>query len=89
MTMQGGMAETKQPLNAQIIHAGDGPQDAVPLGHEIYMSRDISNACRILTPAGDVLVNTLQHNNRENFSEVRWLEGQVSTLREALSQVPA
>jgi alkyl sulfatase BDS1-like metallo-beta-lactamase superfamily hydrolase len=62
------MAETKQPLNAQIIHAGDGPQDAVPLGHEIYMSRDISNAYRVLTPEGDVLVNTgIAFHAEENF----------------------
>jgi alkyl sulfatase BDS1-like metallo-beta-lactamase superfamily hydrolase len=52
------MAEPAQPLNAQIIHAGDGPQDAVPLGHGIYMSRDISNAYRVVTPAGDVIINT-------------------------------
>jgi alkyl sulfatase BDS1-like metallo-beta-lactamase superfamily hydrolase len=62
------MAEIQQPLNAQIIHAGDGKQDAVPLGHEIYMSRDISNAYRVLTPEGDVLVNTgIVFNAEENF----------------------
>lgn len=62
------MGETKQPLNADIIHAGDGKQDAVPLGHEIYMSRDISNAYRVLTPEGDVLVNTgIVFNAEENF----------------------
>jgi len=62
------MAETTQPLNAQIIHAGDGKQDAVPLGHEIYMSRDISNAYRVLTPEGDVLVNTgIVFHAEENF----------------------
>jgi alkyl sulfatase BDS1-like metallo-beta-lactamase superfamily hydrolase len=62
------MAGTTQPLNAQIIHAGDGKQDAVPLGHEIYMSRDISNAYRVLTPEGDVLVNTgIVFHAEENF----------------------
>jgi alkyl sulfatase BDS1-like metallo-beta-lactamase superfamily hydrolase len=52
------MAQTTEPLNAGIIHAGDGRQEAVPLAHGIYMSRDISNAYRVLTPEGDVLVNT-------------------------------
>ena len=62
------MARTKQPLNAQMIHAGDGTQDAIPLGHEIYMSRDISNAYRVLTPEGDVLVNTgIVFHAEENF----------------------
>jgi hypothetical protein len=57
-----------QPQNAQIIRAGEGKQDAVPLGHEIYLSRDISNAYRVLTPAGDVLVNTgIVFNAEENF----------------------
>jgi alkyl sulfatase BDS1-like metallo-beta-lactamase superfamily hydrolase len=62
------MIETKQPLNAQIIHAGDGSQEAVPLGHDIYMSRDISNAYRVVTPEGDVLVNTgIVFHGDENF----------------------
>ena len=52
------MAEKSDPLNARIIQAGDGRQDAVPLAHGIHMSRDISNAYRILTAEGDVLVNT-------------------------------
>ena len=58
----------RQPQNAQIIRAGEGKQDAVPLGHEIYLSRDISNAYRVLTPAGDVIVNTgIVFNAEENF----------------------
>ena len=62
------MTTPKQPLNAQIIHAGDGTQDAVPLGHDIYMSRDISNAYRVVTPEGDVLVNTgIVFHGEENF----------------------
>ena len=52
------MTQQTQPLNALIIHAGDGLQDAVPLGHGVFMSRDISNAYRIVTDEGDVLVNT-------------------------------
>ena len=58
----------RQPQNAEIIRAGKGRQDAVPLGHEIYLSRDISNAYRILTTAGDVIVNTgIVFNAEENF----------------------
>jgi alkyl sulfatase BDS1-like metallo-beta-lactamase superfamily hydrolase len=58
----------RQPQNAQIIRAGEGKQDAVALGHEIYLSRDISNAYRVLTPAGDVIVNTgIVFNAEENF----------------------
>jgi alkyl sulfatase BDS1-like metallo-beta-lactamase superfamily hydrolase len=61
------MAEQKQPENALIINAGAGQQDAVPLGHDIYMSRDVSNLYRVLTPAGDVLVNTgISYNAAEN-----------------------
>ncbi len=47
-----------QPLNASIIHAGATPQEAVDLGDGIFMSRDISNAYRVLTSEGDVLINT-------------------------------
>lgn len=52
------MAEVQQPLNALLMRAGEGKQDAVDLGDGIFMSRDISNAYRIVTTAGDVLVNT-------------------------------
>lgn len=47
-----------EPLNAQIINEGAGRQDAVDLGHGIFMSRDVSNIYRVLTPEGDVLINT-------------------------------
>jgi alkyl sulfatase BDS1-like metallo-beta-lactamase superfamily hydrolase len=47
-----------QPLNALIVHEGDGTQDAVPLGQGIYMSRGISNAYLVTTPEGDVQINT-------------------------------
>jgi len=52
------MAEQSQPLNATVIHAGAGPQEAVDLGDGIFMSRDISNAYRVVTSEGDVLINT-------------------------------
>ena len=62
------MADTNQPLNAQMIHAGDRPQDAAPLGDGIFMSRDISNAYRVVTPAGDVMINTgMVWNAEENL----------------------
>lgn len=62
------MADQSQPLNAQIIHAGEGAQDAVDLGHGIWMSRDISNAYRVVTPEGDVIVNTgIVFHEDENF----------------------
>jgi alkyl sulfatase BDS1-like metallo-beta-lactamase superfamily hydrolase len=62
------MAEPSIPLNAQIIHAGDGAQDAVDLGGGIWMSRDISNAYRVITPEGDVIVNTgIVFHEDENF----------------------
>lgn len=49
---------TTQPLNAQIVNAGGGRQEAVDLGNGIFMSRDVSNLYRVTTPDGDVLVNT-------------------------------
>jgi alkyl sulfatase BDS1-like metallo-beta-lactamase superfamily hydrolase len=62
------VTELKQPLNAQLVRAGDGAQEAVPLGHDIFMSRDISNAYRVVTSAGDVLVNTgIVFHGDENF----------------------
>src|SRR5271165_3595937 len=57
-----------QPLNAQIVRAGDGRQDAVTLGHGIFMSRDVSNAYRVVTPDGDVMINTgIVFHGAENF----------------------
>jgi alkyl sulfatase BDS1-like metallo-beta-lactamase superfamily hydrolase len=61
------MVNEKQPLNALIIHAGQGRQEAVALGSDIYMSRCISNLYRVLTPEGDVLINTgISFNAGEN-----------------------
>ena len=61
------MAETKQPLNALIVNAGEGTQAAVDLGDGIFMSRCVSNAYRVLTPEGDVLINTgISFNAEEN-----------------------
>lgn len=47
-----------QPRNATIVQEGAGRQEAVDLGYGIYMSRDVSNAYRVLTPEGDVMINT-------------------------------
>jgi alkyl sulfatase BDS1-like metallo-beta-lactamase superfamily hydrolase len=61
------MAEEKQPLNALIVNAGVGRQDAVALGSDIHMSRCISNLYRVLTSEGDVLINTgISFNAAEN-----------------------
>ncbi len=62
------MADEKQPLNALIINAGEGRQEAVALGSDIYMSRCISNLYRVLTSEGDVLINTgISFNAVENL----------------------
>ena len=61
------MVNEKQPLNALIINAGQGRQEAVALGSDIYMSRCISNLYRVLTSEGDVLINTgISFNAGEN-----------------------
>jgi glyoxylase-like metal-dependent hydrolase (beta-lactamase superfamily II) len=70
------MVELQQPLNAQVVRDGEGAQEAVPLEHGIFMSRDISNAYRIVTPAGDVMVNTgIVFNGDENFRRLRAVSG--------------
>jgi alkyl sulfatase BDS1-like metallo-beta-lactamase superfamily hydrolase len=62
------MTEPKQPLNALIVNAGEGLQDAVALGDGIFMSRCVSNAYRVLTAEGDVLINTgISFNAQENY----------------------
>lgn len=61
------MADRQQPLNALIINAGEGRQEAVALGDDIFMSRDVSNLYRVLTSEGDVLINTgISFNAEEN-----------------------
>jgi alkyl sulfatase BDS1-like metallo-beta-lactamase superfamily hydrolase len=52
------MGSTTEQATAQMVTAGQGQQDAVDLGHGIFMSRDISNCYRVLTDAGDVLINS-------------------------------
>lgn len=52
------MSDAKQPLNALLVRDGDGRQEAIALGNDIYMSRDVSNAYRVITRDGDVLINT-------------------------------
>jgi alkyl sulfatase BDS1-like metallo-beta-lactamase superfamily hydrolase len=62
------MADTSQPLNATLIHAGAGPQEAVDLGDGIFMSRDISNAYRVVTSEGDLMINAgMVWNEKENL----------------------
>jgi alkyl sulfatase BDS1-like metallo-beta-lactamase superfamily hydrolase len=50
--------DANQPLNAQIVNDGVGKQDAVDLGHGIFMSKDVSNLYLVLTEEGNVLINT-------------------------------
>ena len=70
------MADTKQPLNALIINAGEGKQDAVDLGEGVYMSRCVSNAYRVVTPEGDVLINTgISYNAEENYRRLSAVSG--------------
>src|SRR6202007_3118277 len=69
--MASEMTELKQPLNALLIQQGKGRQDAVPLEQGIFMSRDISNAYRVITSGGDVIINTgIVFNGDENFRRV-------------------
>jgi alkyl sulfatase BDS1-like metallo-beta-lactamase superfamily hydrolase len=61
------MVDQQQPLNALIINAGQGRQDAVALGDDIFMSRCVSNLYRVLTSEGDALINTgISFNAEEN-----------------------
>jgi hypothetical protein len=70
------MSEPKQPLNAQLMREGEGRQDAVSIGHGIFMSRDISNAYRVVTPGGDVLINTgIVFSAEENFRRLSAVSG--------------
>ncbi|KPM54380.1 beta-lactamase [Frankia sp. R43] len=52
------MSSEKQPLNALIVRAGEGVQDAVDLGDGIHASKGISNSYLVTTPGGDLLINT-------------------------------
>lgn len=64
----------EQPLNAVIVHAGDGQQAAVDIGAGIFMSRDVSNVYLVTTSDGDLLVNTGMpgrgDEHRRRFAEV-------------------
>ncbi len=46
------------PSLDEVIKAGEGPQDAVDVGHGIAMSRGIANTYLVTTEAGNVLINT-------------------------------
>lgn len=48
----------KEPLNALIVKAGEGSQDAVAVGAGIFMSRGISNSYLVTTGDGDLQINT-------------------------------
>lgn len=56
----------KQPLNALVIHDGDGEQDAVAIDDHIYMARAVSNSYLVTTSDGDVVINTgMPHQGAE------------------------
>ncbi|MBF7014791.1 MBL fold metallo-hydrolase [Novosphingobium sp. HR1a] len=74
MDMTQTARDANEPLNAQIINDGAGRQDAVDLGHGIFMSRDVSNLYLVTTADGNVLVNTgiiySAAENRRRFDAV-------------------
>ncbi len=70
------MVDRQQPLNALIINAGQGRQDAVALGDDIFMSRCVSNLYLISTSEGDVLINTgISFNAEENHRRMSAVSG--------------
>ena len=46
------------PSLDELVKQGEGEQDAVNVGDEIYMSRNIANSYLVTTPDGDLLINT-------------------------------
>src|SRR5246127_1925935 len=42
----------------KLVKQGEGTQDAVDVGHGIFMSKNIANSYLVTTPDGDVLINT-------------------------------
>lgn len=62
------MTEEEQPLPAVLARTGDARQEAESLGQGIFMSRDISNAYRVVTSAGDVMITTgIAFHGEQNF----------------------
>jgi alkyl sulfatase BDS1-like metallo-beta-lactamase superfamily hydrolase len=68
----------KQPLNALIVHEGEGKQDAIDLGNGIYQSKGISNSYLITTSDGDILVNAGMYSEA---AEIERRFSQVSSNR--------
>jgi alkyl sulfatase BDS1-like metallo-beta-lactamase superfamily hydrolase len=46
------------PSLHELVKQGEGAQDAVDLGHGIFMSRNIANSYLVTTSDGDLLINT-------------------------------
>jgi glyoxylase-like metal-dependent hydrolase (beta-lactamase superfamily II) len=46
------------PSLDELVKQGEGAQDAVDLGHGIFMSRNIANSYLVTTPDGDLIINT-------------------------------
>ena len=66
-TGEASMTDTKQPQASVNVLAGAGQQDAVDLGHGIYMSRDVTNLYLVTTDDGSVLISTgIVYSAKEN-----------------------
>ncbi|MGB8386989.1 alkyl sulfatase dimerization domain-containing protein [Mycobacterium sp.] len=46
------------PSLDELVKRGQGAQDAVDLGDDIFMSRNIANSYLVTTPDGDLMINT-------------------------------
>ena len=46
------------PSLDELVKQGEGEQEAVDVGDEIFMSRNIANSYLVTTPEGDLLINT-------------------------------
>ena len=46
------------PSLDELVKQGEGDRDAIDLGGEMYMSRNIANSYLVTTPDGDLLINT-------------------------------
>ncbi|NUU20097.1 MAG: MBL fold metallo-hydrolase [Streptomycetaceae bacterium] len=66
MTQDG---QEQQPLNALIVKAGEGVQDALPLGDGVFASPGVSNSYLVTTADGDVLINTGMYFEAERIKE--------------------
>ena len=65
----------KQPQASANVLAGQGQQDAVDLGHGIFMSRDVTNLYLVATDDGSVLISTgIVYSAKENKRRIDALD---------------